>query len=78
MKSSYIFAGTLVALFALPGTASQLMTRGSMSSSLLAPPLAAHTAGLFNDPNYKPRLSITLPKRFRALDIGTHLVDSFR
>ena len=49
MKVKYILAGALVALFAVPGTASQLAARAALNAPLDAPPVVATTAGLFHD-----------------------------
>lgn len=70
MKIKYILAGALVALFAVPGTASQLAARNVMDAPLIAQPVAAATAGLFHDPNSEPQLTITLPTRFEAIALG--------
>lgn len=76
MKITYVLAGAIVALFVVPGTASQLTAR--MSTPPMSTPSIRGTAGLFHDPNIAPQLSITLPTRFTALDVGTHPLDSFR
>jgi len=78
MRTKYVLAGALIAMFVVPGTAGQLITRGVLSSALLPAPLGSATAGLFHDPNAEPTLTIRLPTRFHALDVGTHPVDSFR
>ena len=72
MKIKYVLAGALVAMFAVPGTASQLV---AYNAAATVP--AASTAGLFHDPNVEPKLSIALPTRFVALDVGTHPLQSF-
>ena len=78
MKIKYVLALGLVALFAVPGTASQLAARSAMNAPFIAPPaVTATTAGLFSDPNTEPTLSITLPTRFTALDIGSHPLQTF-
>ena len=77
MKIKYILAAALVAMFAIPGTASQLAVRDSASLPLIGPAAMVATAGLFNDPNASPQLSITLPTQFVALDTGTHPLDTF-
>ena len=51
MKVKFILAAALVAMFAIPGTASQLAVRSSASLPLIGPVPAASTAGLFSDPN---------------------------
>lgn len=76
MKIRYVLAVAFVAMFAIPGTASQLVARGAMSAPLATPPGIA-TAGLFSDPNSAPQLSIRLPARFVALDVGTHPLQRF-
>ena len=77
MKIKYVLAGAIVAMFVVPGTASQFGLYGSNSSPLMATPAAsATTAGLFSGPS-AARLSLTLPSRFVALDIGTHPLQSF-
>jgi len=76
MRVSYILAGAFVAMLAVPGTASQLASRSAMSAPLMTAPVAA-TMGAFDDPNAEPNLSITLPVKFTALDIGTHPLQSF-
>jgi len=76
MRISYILAGAFLTMLVVPGTASQLAARSAMSAPLLAAPVAA-TTGTFNDPNAEPKLSITLPAKFVALDIGTHPLQTF-
>lgn len=78
MKVKFILAAALVAMFAIPGTASQLAVRSAASLPLIGPVPAVSTAGLFSDPNAAPQLSIRLPTRFVALDTGVHPLDSFR
>ncbi len=70
-KFKYVLAAGVVALLVIPGTASQLMAQGAMSSPLLPAPQAGATRGLFDDPHTAPSLSITLPARFSAADIDT-------
>jgi len=77
MKVKYILAGALVALFAVPGTASQLAARAALNAPLDAPPVVATTAGLFHDPNAEPQLSITLPTRFEAISVGAGELQRF-
>ena len=78
MKIKYILAAALVAMFAIPGTASQLAVRNSAGLPLIGPASTVSTAGLFNDPNAEPQLSITLPNRFVALDTGVHPLATFQ
>lgn len=79
MRVSYILAGAFVAMLVVPGTASQLASRSAMSGPLMAAPVSATivTGGAFHDPNAEPKLSIVLPVKFTALDIGTHPLQSF-
>ena len=77
MKIKYILAGAFVAMLAVPGTASQLAIRNAVAQPLLPVLLAASTAGAFSDPSQAPKLSIELPTRFVALDIGDHPLASF-
>lgn len=77
MKIKFILAGALVAMFAIPGTASQLAIRDSASLPLIGPVPTVATAGLFSDPNANPEFSITLPTRFVAFDAGTHPLETF-
>jgi hypothetical protein len=77
MKIKYILAVGIVALLAVPGTASQLAARSAASAPLLPAPVGASTAGLFHDPSAAPVLSIRLPSRFVAFDIGTQPLQSF-
>lgn len=77
MKIKYILAGAIVAMLAVPGTASQLAARSASAQPLLPAPLSASTAGAFSDPSGEPNLSIELPTRFVALDIGPHPLQSF-
>jgi hypothetical protein len=77
MKLRYLLAGAFVAMFAIPGTASQLAVRSAASAPLLPSPGIA-TGGLFDDPHVAPALSITLPTRFTALDVGAHPLQSFK
>jgi hypothetical protein len=76
MRVSYILAGAFLAMLVVPGTASQLAARSALSAPLLATPVSP-TAGTFDDPNADPKLSITLPVKFVALDIGAHPLQSF-
>ena len=78
MKIKYILAGAIVAMLVVPGTASQLAARNAVAGPLLPVPVAASTAGAFSDPAQAPTLSIQLPSRFVALDIGDHPLASFR
>ncbi len=66
MKIRYILALALVAMFAIPGTASQFSALGASSAPVAHP--AGSTGGLFDDPDGEPRLSLTLPTRFVAID----------
>ena len=77
MKIKYLLAIALVAMFAIPGTASQLAARNALSGPLLAPVTAATSGGAFADPNAAPQLTISLPTRFTALDMGTHPLQTF-
>lgn len=61
MQIKYILASAAIAMFAIPGTASQLSARAAMSA-----PATNGTAGLFSDPHGTPQLSIALPTRFVA------------
>ncbi len=74
MKIKYVFAAALVAMFAIPGTASQLAQR----QAAVTPIDASSTLGLFSDPRSEPVLSISLPTSFSGLDIGTHPLAAFR
>ena len=56
MRIKYLLAVGLVALFALPGTASQLAARAAAGA-----PIAS---GAFSDPDVAPNFSITLPVVF--------------
>jgi hypothetical protein len=76
MRIKYILAVAIVALFVVPGTASQLAARAATASPGAAV-AASGTAGLFDDPHVAPTLSIELPVRFVALDIGSHPLQSF-
>lgn len=78
MQIKYILAAALVAMFVIPGTASQLAVRDASSAAFMAPATSVATGGLFHDPNVEPQLSIALPTRFAALDIGSHPLQSFR
>lgn len=78
MQIKFILAGALVAMFAIPGTASQLAARQSLDAPLLGQLTAASTGGTFSDPHMAPQLSIELPTRFVAFNIGGHPLDSFR
>jgi len=69
MKIKYVLALGIVAMLAVPGTASQLAARGALSSPLIAPPVVSTTAGLFADPHAAPELSIMLPSHFSAADV---------
>jgi hypothetical protein len=77
MKVKFILAAALVAMFAIPGTASQLAVRNSAGLPLIGPAPVASTAGLFSDPNAVPQFSIKLPTRFVALDTGVHPLEAF-
>ena len=74
MKIKYILAGALVAMLAIPGTASQMAQR----QAAVAPINTASSMGLFNDPHAEPVLSIQLPTTFTGFDIGTHPLAMFR
>ena len=74
MKIKYILAGALVAMFVIPGTASQLAQRQAAAT----PIDMSSTLGLFSDPRAEPTLSITLPTAFVRLDFGTHPLAAFR
>jgi len=76
MRISYILAGAFLTMLVVPGTASQLAARSAMTAPLLAAPVAA-TTGTFNDPNVAPTLTIKLPVKFTALDVGTHPLQTF-
>jgi hypothetical protein len=77
MRVSYILAGAFLAMLVVPGTASQLAARSAMTAPLMATPVSAAAGGAFHDPNAAPKLSIVLPVKFTALDIGTHPLQSF-
>jgi hypothetical protein len=66
MRIKYLLAVGLIALFALPGTASQLAARAAAAS-----PQAA--GGAFSDPDIAPNFSITLPVVFSAPTFDTPL-----
>jgi hypothetical protein len=78
MKIKYILAGVLVALFAIPGTASQLAVRQAAEAAFLGQPGMASTGGAFSDPHVTPQLTIQLPTRFVALNFDAHPLASFR
>ena len=78
MKIKYVLAGALVAMFAIPGTASQLAVRQTADAPFIGDVTMASTGGTFSDPDAAPQLSIQLPTRFVALNIGAHPLDSFR
>jgi len=63
MKIKYIVSLAVVAMLALPATASQIAARAAGEPIVAA---NASTLGLFNDPDAEPTLSITLPTRFIA------------
>jgi hypothetical protein len=71
MKIKYVLALALVAMLAIPGTASQFA--GSVSARS---PLA--TAGLFSDPHAEPALSIELPTHFSAADVDGGALQHFK
>jgi len=77
MKVKYILAAALVALFAVPGTASQLAARNAVNASPITAPAAMTTAGLFHDPNSEPQLTITLPTHFEAIAVGQSELQHF-
>jgi hypothetical protein len=60
---------------AVPGTAGQFGFYSNAAPGMAAP-MAASTAGLFSDPSVA-KLSITLPTRFEALDVGAHPLQTF-
>jgi hypothetical protein len=78
MQIKYIFAVALVALFAVPGTASQLAARSAMSAPFAGLPAATAASRGFDDPNLAPSLSIELPTRFVAADIEAQPLEQFR
>jgi hypothetical protein len=78
MKIRYVLVGAFVAMFVVPGSAGQLLARGTMAPQLIQSAASAGTEGLFNDPDSAPTLSITLPTRFVAGDIGTPMLQSFK
>ena len=71
MKIKYVLALALVAMLAIPGTASQF-----------AGPVSAHsplaTAGLFSDPHADPALSVELPTRFTAVSVDDGALQHFK
>jgi len=67
----YALALALVAMLAIPGTASQFAGQVSAHS-----PLA--TAGLFSDPHAEPALSIELPTHFTAVSLDGGALQHFR
>jgi|GEM_PF-4905135 len=77
MQVKYILAGAILAMLVAPGTASQLAARSAVASPLLPTPAGVSTLGAFSDPNSSPQLTIQLPTRFQALDIGTSELQSF-
>jgi hypothetical protein len=63
MKIRTILALALVAMFAIPGSASEFATNAAAAVSTAN----GSTGGLFDDPDAVPHLSITLPTRFTAI-----------
>lgn len=63
MKIRYILSLAVVAMFVIPGSASQFAA--SAASSVVVP--NGSTSGLFNDPDATPILSITLPASFTTI-----------
>lgn len=63
MKIRTILALALVAMFAIPGSASEFATNAAAAVNTAK----GSTGGLFNDPDVVPQLSITLPTHFRAI-----------
>jgi len=72
MKIKYILATAAIAMFAIPGTASQLSARAAMSA-----PSAIGTASLFSDPHVAPQLTIALPTRFVAAPVDDRELSRF-
>lgn len=63
MKIRYILSLALIAMFVIPGSASQFAA--SAATSVVGS--NGSTSGLFNDPDSTPVLSITLPSHFTAV-----------
>jgi hypothetical protein len=74
MKAKFIITLPLIALFAIPGEASQTLAKpvATPAQRLVATQAAL---GLLLDPHVAPAFSVTLPSRFTTLD--TH-ADPFR
>jgi hypothetical protein len=64
VKIRTILALSLVAMFVIPGSASQFAATAAPAANRAE----GSTDGLFNDPDATPRLSITLPTHFTALN----------
>ena len=71
MKIKYVLALALVAMLAIPGTASQFTSQQAIASPL-------GTAGLFDDPHAAPALSIELPTRFSAVSVDAGTLQHFK
>jgi hypothetical protein len=64
MKIRYIVGAAVIAMFVIPGSASEFAAIGAQHTASYA----ASASHLFNDPNAEPTLSITLPAKFVAVD----------
>jgi hypothetical protein len=62
MKIRTILALALVAMFAIPGSASEFAANAAAANTA-----SGSTGGLFSDPDAVPQLSITLPTHFTAV-----------
>jgi hypothetical protein len=75
MKAKFILALPLIALFAIPGEASQTVSKPAVLSSAQRLVATQTALGLMLDPHQEPVLSVTLPRGFTTLDVRA---DPFR
>jgi len=66
MKIRTILALALIAMFAIPGSASEF----AANAAAAADTANGSTSGLFNDPDTVPQLSISLPTHFSAITVS--------
>jgi hypothetical protein len=64
MKIRTILALALIAMFAIPGSASEFATNATAAANTTR----GSTNGLFYDPDAVPQFSITLPTHFTAIN----------
>lgn len=75
MKAKFILALPLIALFAIPGEASQTASKPLVPTPVQRLVATQTALGLMLDPHQEPVLSVTLPRGFTTLDVRA---DPFR